>query len=147
VQQAKEATMSIAKPFTWVVRLTVSPLWVADGFSLSDERITSMLQSELSSARGDEVSAQVINAPSAFHIARTQGYSVHDPRGRKVIDDLEAGTPKAGEVRSALIAARDLLDSVAFVSQPGDTESVLSKVIAAIEALNPRQGEAVEYDA
>lgn len=56
-------------------------------------------------------------------------------------------TPQAGKsIRSAIIAARDLLESVAFVSEEGDTTLVLEKLNAALEAINPRQGEPIEIE-
>lgn len=137
--------MSMNKPFSWIVRFTVSPEWVADGFSISDDRALSMLSSDLSYANSEELSATVLEAPSAIHIANVQGYTKDN--GGSVVRELIKSTPEAGKsIRSAIIAARDLLDSVAFVSEEGDTALVLEKLNAALEEINPRQGEPVEIE-
>jgi hypothetical protein len=136
-----------SRPFSWVVRFTVDPTWVADGFCMTDERALSMLASEVSGAHGSELSAQVLHAPSALQIVRMQGYEKTDPRSRREIDALIESTPAAGVVHNALIAARDLLDSVAFVAKDGDTSPVLEKLKVALEAIDARQGEAVEVAA
>lgn len=139
--------MAIARPFTWVVSFTVDPLWVQDGFSLTDERAYEMLSSELSHAHGDEFSARVLNAPSALQIARIQGYGPKHPEAKNQIQSLRAACPDDGKVWNALIAARDLLDSVAFVGKEGDTARPLAMIEEALNLMTPRQGEDAECEA
>lgn len=139
--------MSTAKPFSWVVRFTVAPLWIQDGFSISDERAHSMLSSEVGYAHGFELGAEVLEAPSPLQIVRMQGYAKEDASGGVVVRELMEGAPRSGLLWNALIAARNLLDSVAFVAKEGDTEPVLAKIAEALAAINARQGERVEIEA
>lgn len=136
-----------AKPFTWVIAFTVAPLWVQDGFALCDERAASMLGHELDCARGDEFSARVLEAPSALQIASIQGYTKDSLGGGQAVRELRDGCPSNGTIHGALITARKLLDSVAFVSVEGDTAAALAKIDAALAAIDARQGEAVEMEA
>lgn len=136
-----------AAPFSWLVRFTVDPAWVADGFAITDDRALDMLASEVNCAHiGTELAAAVIEAPSPLQIVREQGYSRNDPASGPVIQALRNGTRRAGNVRTALIKARDLLDSVAFVSQPGDTEKVLRSLNLAIVELDARRDFIYEDD-
>lgn len=139
--------MATAKPFTWVVSFTVAPLWVQDGFSISDERATEMLGQALQSAHSSEYSAKVLNAPRPLQIVKMQGYAPHGLRAMPVIADLREGSPSTGVVSDALVKARDLLDSVAFVAQPGDTDKVLQKLNEALALIDARQGEPEEVEA
>lgn len=135
-----------AKPFSWIVRLTVAPLWVADGFTLDDARAHLMLAGAVDCARGDELQAVVLEAPSPLHIANVQGYHGKHPGSGQIVRELIAGTPHTNSIRGALIAARNLLDSVAFVAKEGDTAPALEKIAAALQAIDTRQGEAVEVE-
>lgn len=138
--------MATAKPFTWVVRFTVAPLWVADGFSISDERAEEILRRALQCATEGEYSACVLEAPSALHIARVQGYVPRHPAAGKAARELMQGVKNSGQIHAALIAARRLLDSVAFVANEGDTAPVLEKIDAALAAIDARQGEPMQFD-
>lgn len=138
--------MAKAKPFTWVVRYTVAPLWVQDGFALCNERALAMLAHEIGAGTHDELQAQILEAPSPLHIVRMQGYAKSDARGGAVAKELVDGAAGSGVLREALIAARDLLDSVAFVSTEGDTVTPLAKINAALDAIEPRRGDAVEIE-
>jgi hypothetical protein len=63
------------KRFTWTVQFTVNPVWVADGFDLTDERALGMLAHDLSYANiGTELDAKVLTAPDPDEIAMEQGY-------------------------------------------------------------------------
>jgi hypothetical protein len=63
------------KRFTWTVQFTVNPVWVADGFDLTDERALDMLANDLSYANiGTELDAKVLTAPDPDEIAMEQGY-------------------------------------------------------------------------
>ena len=63
------------KSFSWTVKFTVDPVWVADGFDLDNERALEMLAAALPYAQGSELRAQVIAAPPAHAIRKEQGYS------------------------------------------------------------------------
>lgn len=138
--------MKTAQPFSWVVRFTVAPMWIQDGFTISDERAHSMLAQAVGGASNSELIAQVLEAPSALQIARMQGYGPQHPKGGHVVRRIIADTPNAGEVHRALIAARDLLYSVAFVANEGDTLAPLALIDTALAAINARQGDAVEIE-
>lgn len=137
--------MSTAKPFTWIVRFTVAPLWVQDGFSISDERALQMLANTIGFGSADELQAKVLEAPSALQIARMQGYAPE--HGGRVVRELLAGVGRTGVVHNALIRARDLLNSVAFVATEGDTSGPLERINEALALIDARQGEAVEVEA
>lgn len=139
--------MTTAKPFSWIVRFTVAPVWVQDGFSLCDTRAFDMLANELPYANTEELQAAVLEAPSPLAIARMQGYSPKDGKSGELVRELRDGVgPECNGVRNALMAARKLLDSVAFVSQPGDTEKVLAMIDSALDSINTRRGDAVEIE-
>jgi len=139
--------MPTAKPFSWVVRFTVAPLWVQDGFTIDNERALNMLAQAVGAGSADELQANVLEVPSALEIARMQGYGPKDSRGGAVVRELLAGVGEVGQIRSALIKARDLLDSVAFVQTDGDTREVLDRIGEAIALVDARQGAAVEIEA
>jgi hypothetical protein len=140
--------MNNAKPFSWTVRLTVAPLWVADGFSLCNERALAMLSAEVSHANIDsELEVEVLEAPSPQAIAKVQGYIAKTAAYDEVVQNLKQGTPEAGVLLGALRDARKLLDSVAFVAVEGDTLPVLEKLNAALNAIYARQGAAMPVDA
>jgi len=131
------------KPYTWVVRFDVAPLWVADGFTLSDERALEMLGADLSSANMSfELAARVLSAPSPLRIAREQGYGEQHPEAGKFAREIIDGAPHAytyfkgvkhiDSVERAVNAAIDLLDSVAFVRDENDnTADVLAALRSA----------------
>lgn len=63
------------KPLKWVVEFSVSPIWVEDGFDLTNERALEMLANDLQYAYGEtELGAKVLKAPSSILIKRIQGY-------------------------------------------------------------------------
>lgn len=138
--------MPTAKPFTWVVRFTVAPLWVQDGFTIDDERALGMLARAVGAGSADELQAKVLEAPSFLQVARMQGYGPSDSRSGKVVRQLRAQVGEIGQIRGALVKARDLLDSVAFVKEEGDTQAVLERLRDAIALIEPRRGEAVEIE-
>lgn len=130
-----DSETNTSKNFTWIVRFDVAPLWVADGFALSDERALSMLASDLCHADMNEIAATVIAGPSALVIAREQGYTKHN--SGKIVRDLLAGAPNAHPSKSivskALFHALTLIDSVAFVKDESDnTQEVISELRAAL---------------
>ena len=139
--------MKTVKPFTWTVALTVGPRWVAGGFALTDTRALDMLACE-TNEDGDSVglAAKVIAAPRSLEIIRVQGYAPTSLFGRNAKQELDEGSAHAGTLRSALLAAYTLLDSAAFVNQPGDTYPVKRKIVAALKMLDPRQGDPVQLD-
>lgn len=128
-----------AKPFSWVVRLTVDSTWVADGFSMSDERAQRMLASEVGGAMNSELSAVVLEAPAPHEIANVQGYSAPHYRRDAVCDALRDGCPHDGTIYRALRTAKKLLDSVAFVAKEGDTADAIANINAALAAIDARQ--------
>lgn len=120
---------------------------VQDGFTISDERAVEMLARTVGFGSSEELRAQVLEAPSALQIARMQGYGPKDHRSGAVVRDLMAEHAKTGELRTALIRARDLIDGVAFVKNEGDSAPVLALLRDAIALLDARQGEPVEVEA
>lgn len=138
--------MATANPFSWVVRFTVAPLWVQDGFVLSDEVALDMLAQAIPTGFDTELQAKVLEAPEPLQLVELQGYDAQHPKRGDAVKVIEEGHGEVGLVQDALASARDLLDSVAFVSQEGDTAEVLNKLRRALSALDPRQGEAVPIE-
>jgi hypothetical protein len=61
------------KMYTWTVKISVDEVWVADGFDLTKERITEMVESDLCYAIPGEVECEVIEAPDPKEILEKQG--------------------------------------------------------------------------
>lgn len=127
------------RPYTYVVRFDIAPLWVADGFILSDETALAMLAERLDYAcDATELAARVLVAPTSARIEDEQGY-----RHGAIAKSIEDGAPEAYEnfgentIVSALIDAIELLDSVAFVRDENDnSREVLSKLFEALGKVN-----------
>lgn len=127
-------------PFTWIVRLDVAPMWVADGFNLSDQRALEMLGKTLGYANmSTELAARVLSAPPALRIAREMGYGPKHHQAKSEIETIKADASHAyvnlkGKfdgmtLDKAIADAIALLDSVAFVrDEKDDTAMVLSKL-------------------
>lgn len=64
----------VYRVFKWTVEIEVSPVWVADGFDLDDDRAERMLERMLPWARSTEMSARVLTAPDPRSIRKEQGY-------------------------------------------------------------------------
>lgn len=62
------------KPYKWVVEIDVAPIWVADGFDLTNDRLRRMLARELPHARGDEIVGSVLASPDPQQIRCEQGH-------------------------------------------------------------------------
>ncbi|EGP2852964.1 hypothetical protein IYQ62_003029 [Salmonella enterica] len=126
-------------PYTFIVRFDIAPLWIADGFILSDQIAKDMLAASLPYACEDsELAAQVLGAPNPARIEDEQGY-----RPGAIAKSILAASPEAykdfGEnsVLGAVIDAIELIDSVAFVRNENDnSREVLQKLHTALEKLN-----------
>ena len=132
--------MAKAKPLTWTLSFTISPLWVQDGFALCNERAHNMLSNELGRAHSDELGAVILEAPSAKDIALLQGYQPGSKRLEKYAKELTNGTPSSGHISAALKASKKLIKSGAFASKKGDPQKVIEQIDKALALLAPRQG-------
>ncbi|EPC4020290.1 hypothetical protein ACRZPD_000265 [Enterobacter kobei] len=127
------------RPYTYVVRFDIAPLWIADGFILSDETALAMLAECLDYAcDATELAARVLVAPNSARIEDEQEY-----RPGAIAKSIEEGAPEAYEnfgentIASALIDAIELLDSVAFVRDENDnSREVLAKLYEALGKVN-----------
>ncbi len=63
--------------YEWTVKITVDPIWVADGFDLDQDRLMDILSRELGYARCHEYGGEVLTTPDADEIRAEQS-------GRKV---------------------------------------------------------------
>jgi hypothetical protein len=90
------------KPFTWIVRFDVAPLWVADGFNLDDACAMHMLLNTglHSACCHTELAAKVISAPDANRI--------HAERGSRF--KYKAGID-SDSIRKSILDAIDYLNS------------------------------------
>jgi len=125
-------------PLTWIVRFDIDPVWVADGFVMSDTQAIDMLSYKLEFANVDtELAAQVIAGPSPLRIAKEQGYDAQNPGGKTIVREIIKASPAAysshAKLDRALIDAITLLDSVAFVRDEKDnTQQVLDDLRKAL---------------
>lgn len=62
------------KTYKWTVEITVDPIWVADGFNLTEDRLLDILQQELGFVCSHEVGGKVLKAPDPKQIRAEQGY-------------------------------------------------------------------------
>jgi len=63
------------KTFKWVVEFEITENWVMDGFNITDNKATGMLENALPFASGAEFKAKVIKTPDAKLIRKMQGYT------------------------------------------------------------------------
>lgn len=126
--------MKEVKPFSWVVRFDVAPIWVADGFVMNDTSTLEMLARELGWADvNTELAAAIISAPDAHDILHEQGYQ---KTNAEELAEIVEGSPFAYQkteyssaLKLALMNAIALLDSVAFVRDENDnTAAVLEQL-------------------
>ena len=80
LSEAFEAAVTRAKPnpsrtkfYRWVVEIEVHETWVADGFSLDNERAHNMLTQHLQHAYGHELRARVLESPPRDAVRMAQG--------------------------------------------------------------------------
>lgn len=134
------------KPYSWIVRLDVAPEWVADGFSLGDQRALEMLGKTLSYANmSHELAARVLVAPSALRIAREQGYGPKHPGAKDEIVTIMGEAPHAYAdmnkkfdgvtLDKAITDAIKLLDRVPFVVEEGDETGEVLTNLRKVQAL------------
>lgn len=57
----------------WTVELSISKVWVEDGFTLTEDELINMLQKRLPYAFSHEVDAKIIKAPKQETINKLQG--------------------------------------------------------------------------
>lgn len=69
--------------YKWIVELEVNETWVADGFELTQERMKSMLETDLGYANSSETRCRIIHSPSEDSIAKAQGYDSAEHRRQK----------------------------------------------------------------
>lgn len=65
--------MSRKKFFKWVIEVQVAPIWVEDGFDLSQET-HNRLSTLLPFANEGEIKVKILKAPSPKAIRKIQGY-------------------------------------------------------------------------
>lgn len=138
--------MPTMTPFSWVVRFTVAPVWIQDGFTLSHERVHHMLAREIGEGTPGELQAEILAAPASGQLAKAQGYTPNTPRFSSMVKEIQEGVCGSGRVTSALDKAIRLLDSVAFVKEEGDSAKVLKQLREARKLMATRSGEPVEVE-
>lgn len=116
----------VVKPFSWVVRFDVAPLWVADGFDFTDARAIDMLSNELGFADiNTEIAAKVISSPDVNRIRAEQGHKVKDgaeinngPVRQSIIDAIERLSSDVGAaaIVASLKLSLNLLDGTEPIS-------------------------------
>ena len=52
------------KKYQWVVEITVDETWIADGWDLTEERLSDMISSQLRYAYSHEYSGKILKKPT-----------------------------------------------------------------------------------
>lgn len=65
----------MANWYTWTAEISVDPMWVADGFELTEERLMDMVRKTLGYAYQNEIKVKVLSAPDNARIRQEQGYA------------------------------------------------------------------------
>jgi hypothetical protein len=68
--------------YSWTVKISVHPRWVADGFDLTEERLRDILENVFDYAYEHEYDGQVLNSPDPNQIRAEQGYKVEGYKPR-----------------------------------------------------------------
>lgn len=69
--------------YTWTVKVSIHPTWVADGFDLTEERLRDILANALGWARETELDGAVVKAPDPDQIrAEQSGRTIRGKRPR-----------------------------------------------------------------
>lgn len=94
------------KPYTFIVRLDVAPLWMADGFCMTDADALEMLAKMLPHACQDtELAAQVLVAPDVGRISKEQGFGVYTSERQQHDhhDQLRERSPVAYDEKDGIV--------------------------------------------
>lgn len=125
---------SEVRPFTWIVRFDVHPMWVADGGTISDLDALDMLSTRFGSAcMNNELAACVLAGPGASRIAHQQGLdslTEYHVRERAIVaGNLALEAPIAyDQSRHSLLKVLRVLREIA----PNDVSAGLNEVIRAL---------------
>ena len=122
------------RSFKWTVEFTVAPIWVADGFDLSDERAKAMLAHDLGYAYRHELAARVVSAPHSDAIAQAQGYASFQDRLAR--DASYARDVKEGLYRTNLAPKKPEAEG------PVDVLVTIDHAVSALRALSECKVEA-----
>lgn len=60
--------------YKWTVEVEMDPMWVADGFDLTDERAVDMVRAYMPHVYGHEVRARVLSRPPDEAVATEMGF-------------------------------------------------------------------------
>lgn len=127
----------MTKPYTFIVRLDVAPLWMADGFCMTDADALEMLAKMLPYACQDtELAAQVLVAPDLARITKEQGFDVYSPQNEhEHRDHLRERSPVAYDEKDGIVPVLTRLQGM-FERQglpgiAGDLGAVIDKLTGA----------------
>lgn len=109
--------MSQIQPFSWLVRLDVAPIWVADGFFLDNQGALDMLAEHLSYADVNvELGAVVVAAPDPRRIVNTMGWESNVAKEAEIRAGSPLAYPESGKQSSNI--ASTLIDAIALIGDP-----------------------------
>lgn len=60
--------------FKWTIEIEMDEHWVEDGFDMTDERVTDMLQAYMPHVYGHEVGGRVLKRPPDEAVAKMMGF-------------------------------------------------------------------------
>lgn len=58
----------------WTIEIEMEDTWVADGFDMTDERVSDMLQAYMPHVYGHEVKGRVLKRPPDEVVAKLMGF-------------------------------------------------------------------------
>ncbi|OBU10585.1 hypothetical protein [Morganella psychrotolerans] len=112
--------MSQIKPFSWLIRLDVAPLWVADGFCMNNQTALDMLANQLPYAdMSFELGAAVIAGPDPLRIVNENDWEANPSEEAKIRTESPHAYPENETQGTDLIST--LTDAIAFIegAEPG----------------------------
>ncbi|MEI9747420.1 MULTISPECIES: hypothetical protein [Morganellaceae] len=106
--------MSQIKPFSWLIRLDVAPLWVADGFCMNNQTALDMLANQLPYAdMSFELGAAVIAGPDPRRIVNENGWESNQAEEVKIRAESPFAYPENENQGTDLVST--LTDAIAYI--------------------------------
>lgn len=122
--------MSQVKPFSWLIRVDVAPIWVADGFCMNNQAALDMLANQLPYAdMSFELGAAVIAGPDPRRIINENGWDTNPSEEAKIRAESPLAYPENEKQGTDLIST--LTDAIAMIENdlPADKKAaVLSRL-------------------
>lgn len=130
--------MSQVKPFSWLIRVDVAPMWVADGFHMNNQVALDMLAEKLPYAdMSFELGAAVLVGPDPRRIINENGWETNPSEEAKIRAESPHAYPENDKQGTDLIST--LTDAIALIENdvPADKKAaVLSRLHHALALMD-----------